>query len=264
MQFKKFHEYVNSRGKIEKPKVDVSGDQVDPKTPPNKPPKSEKPYIAKGEKNSNKPFGDQGDKSLIFNYDTKGKGKAPAKIPTVESVHYELAPLVREAVEHNPLVVEAVVRELKRHQLLAPLVAELLEHKETFKHIAEVMAHEEYGVPVCRKLVRAMREEVAPPLHASLSGKEMEEEPDYENGDPNDGEGEDPDEEDFDDLEDEEDFEDEDDLGGEEPDLDAPPMEPGMGMDQMGPMGPAMGPMPPKQMGPPAMANFQRAMMGRW
>lgn len=76
-----FHEYMNSRGKIEKPKVDASGDQIDPKTPPTSP-KGGKPYAAKGGKGSKlkirggdggEGFAGKGPKDLVYKPAEGGK-----------------------------------------------------------------------------------------------------------------------------------------------------------------------------------------------
>lgn len=163
-----FQEYLNSRGKIEKGEVSISGDRIDPKTPPNKPPKGEKPYVGKDGGKSSKPFGDQGDKDLKYEpaTDLTNKGKAPAKIPTVEQV--ELSTLVTDAAAKDITVIEQLIVQLKRRGLLGPLVAEMLQHRETYQHIAEIATHESYGPEVCSRLTRAMNEEVASPFAADI------------------------------------------------------------------------------------------------
>ena len=163
-----FQEYVDSKGKIRKPKVDVSGGDPDPKTPPTKPPKEhgDKPYAnsdGKGPKNKkNKGFGDQGDESLKIKFDPKMKGKAPAKIPTVEQV--ELAAFVAEVAKSDSDFMEKLVHEMKQQDLLGPLVAEMFQHKATYVHMSEIMKHESYGPDVCSRLNRLMSEEVSPPF----------------------------------------------------------------------------------------------------
>jgi hypothetical protein len=54
----------------------------------------------------------------------------------------------------------------------------MLQYRKSYKHIAEVMSHKEYGPPVCNKLARAMNEEIAPPLHATLDASHEEEDED--------------------------------------------------------------------------------------
>ncbi len=163
-----FQEYLNSKGTVAKPVVDISGDQIDPKTPPNAPPKG-KPYAAKKGccKGGKQGFGDMGDSDLEYKPATTkdNKGHAPAKIPTVEQM--ELANLVVQVVNKDPSIMETIVSQLKRQGLLGLLVAEVLQHRTAYDHIAEIMNHEEYGPATCESLVRAMNrtnEEVAAPF----------------------------------------------------------------------------------------------------
>lgn len=122
-------------------------------------------------KGSEKGFGDMGDQDT--KYDpccNDNKGKAPAKIPTAEQAfaELELIPLISEAVEGNPSILEKVVYDLKRNGKLGALVAEVMSHRETYKHIAELMTNETYGPDFCKKLARAMNqitEEVDSPFH---------------------------------------------------------------------------------------------------
>lgn len=157
-----FQEYLNSKGKtVEKPVVDISGDQCDPKTPPNAPPKGGKPYVGKSHKEGGKKgFGDMGDSDLEYKPATTkdNKGHAPAKIPTVEQM--ELANLVVQVLRKDPTVVETIVAQLKHQGMLGLLVAEMLQHRATYEHIAEIMNHENYGPSTCEALVRAMNKEV--------------------------------------------------------------------------------------------------------
>ena len=172
-----FQEYMNSKGKVvEKGKVDISGDNTDPKTPPTKPPgdNGQKPYTSsdgKKKKGKEKGFGDEGDKDLVFDYETeKSDGKKAAKIPTAEQrfAHLEVVPLVCESLSRDPLIVENMVREIKQNGLLHILVAELMEHRETYRHLASLMKDETYGPEICRKLKRSMNEEVAAPFHSQM------------------------------------------------------------------------------------------------
>jgi hypothetical protein len=253
MKFMKFDEYLNSKGKVEsKPETRLDGDCIDPSTMPNTPPSGGKPYAAKNEKakKSEKALGDQGDEELKYEpvVDNNNKGKAPAKIPTVEQAG--LVTLMAKAIKENPLVVESLVRTLKHEGLLGFVVAESLNHRDTYKHISQIMAHESYGPDVCNKLARAMNEETAAPFSDQL------------------------------DLDDEEDVEDtgmespesEDDVSGDEEDSLEPEMgsnsdgeidaevEPELGDDEneeepMGPLSPEM------FKDHPAVKNLQKALM---
>lgn len=198
-----FKEYLNSKGKVDTGKVDISGDRTDPMTPPNKPPKghpSQKAYVSDGKstKGKEKGFGDMGDSDMKYDpcCDAGSKGKAPAKIPTAEQTfaELELVPLVTEAVSENPVLLEKVVYDLKRAGHLGALVAEVLTHRETYKHIAEIMANETHGPKICKSLSRAMNmvvEEVDAPFHKAAEFKDDDaaEMDDLENQDQQDGEG---------------------------------------------------------------------------
>lgn len=238
-----FQEYMDAKGKVVKPVVDISGGDPSPKTPPTKPPKEhgDEPYTAsdgKSTKNSEKGFGDQGDASLKYepSDDPSSSGHPPAKIPTVEQV--ELSNIVAEAAMRDQTLIENLVRQLKTNGLLGPLVAEILQHRESYNHISELMAHKEYGNDTCKNLVRAMSEEVAPPFSDQLEIADEDE--DEINGNVSDDQGiEDtmapPPEDNFEDLE--VGFED------EQAPVDAPLM-------QMN--------------GTASMKNFQRALMGKF
>ena len=166
-----FQEYMDAKGKVVKPKVDISGGDPSPKTPPNAPKGGGKPYVANGGKKGSKGekgFGDKGDQSLKYNPVTDhGKGKEPAKIPTVEQV--EISAFVADAASRDQTLIENIVRQLKSHGLMGPLVAEMLQHRETYKHISEIMGHKEYGESTCKSMVRAMREEVSSPFHQQMN-----------------------------------------------------------------------------------------------
>lgn len=250
-----FHEYVNSKGKLSKPVVSLNGDTVDPATFPEKPPQGGKPYQAKDgkSKKSNKGFADMGDESLVYKpkTGTNEKGKSPAKLPTVEEM--ALASRVVKALKNNPALIETVVRQIKEQGLLGVLLGEMLNHGATYKHLSEVMAHESYGPDLCKKLVRAMNEEVAKPFSDQL---DLDDEDDF-------GEEDDLGLDLDDELDDEDEFGD--DLEGLEDDLEDdldgemdPNMDPSMGdagVDPMMDMDPSM------MQNHPAMANLQRAMM---
>lgn len=167
---RKFQEYLDSRGKIDNPKVKVVADDVDmPADRTKKPPKGmgmkdgKQPYVNDDGKVSRssgkKAFGEQGEGEV---YDVT-KSKKAAKIPTAEA--YTLFPRIRMILQQDPTLVEQLVYELKKNGLLGALVGELSCHNETFKALAELMANESYGPVVSRKLARAMmQEDVAPPF----------------------------------------------------------------------------------------------------
>jgi hypothetical protein len=173
-----FQEYLNSKGQVEKGTVNVTGDRVDPMKSPNAP-KNGKPYACsdgKPKMSKEKGFGDQGDSSLKYNPKIdKSNGATPAKIPTAEQA--ELCSVVVDAIKKDSSIIEELVSQLRGNNLLAVTVAEMLQYGETYKHMAEVMAHKEYGPSVCKRLVRAaMIEEVSPPFSATLEDAEKEEE----------------------------------------------------------------------------------------
>lgn len=172
----KFLEYLNTKGHLQnKPEVKVVADKVDlPSGRAKKPPVGQgmkngmQPYLksdGKVSRGTQKGFGDSGDRSLVYDVT---KSPKPASIPTAESFyHHQLFPMVRETIKQNPALVEQLVRDLKRNGLLGILVGELSTHNETFQHLAQIMSNESHGPDVCKKFVRAMNEDVAPPMHAS-------------------------------------------------------------------------------------------------
>lgn len=173
-----FQEYLNSKGKVEKAKVNVTGDLVDPMTSPNAP-KGGKPYgVSNGSKKtktSEKGFGDEGDSALKYTPKVdKSDGVSAAKIPTAEQA--ELCSIVVDALKKDITLAEQLISQLRHNNLLGAIVAEMLQFRETYSHIAEVMAHQEYGPAICNKLVNAMKEEVAPPFSASLEGSDDDDE----------------------------------------------------------------------------------------
>jgi hypothetical protein len=162
-----FQEYMDSKGKIKKPKVDISGGDPDPKTPPTKPPKGGKPYMAgdKKKKGGKKGLGEEGDEEMKYqpSKDAKSKGHPPAKIPTVEQT--EIAVFMTEAVDKDPTLIEKFVSELKQNGSLGMFIAEILQHRASYDYLAELMSHKEHGPEICARLARVMKsEEVAPPF----------------------------------------------------------------------------------------------------
>lgn len=171
----KFLEYLNTKGHMQaKPDVKVVADKVDlPSGRAKKPPvglgmkNGMQPYVKENggiSRGKQKGFGDSGDRSLVYDVT---KSPKPASIPTAESFqHHQLFPLVRDTIKQNPALVEQLVRDLKRNGMLGILVAELSTHNETFQHLAQIMGSKNHGPDTCRKFVRAMSEDVAPPFHA--------------------------------------------------------------------------------------------------
>jgi hypothetical protein len=129
---------------------------------------------------------------------------------------------------------------------MGPLVAEMLQHREAYTHISQIMAHEEYGSDICKNMVRAMNEEVAPPFHAQMNledeGEEGSEQDEYaDNADTSDEEG----------------------IGAEAGDP-AAGSELDVSVEQPGQKVPGPQPPQPLQQMTPAMKNFQRALMSRF
>ncbi len=181
-----FTEYLNTKNKIDKPKVKVVADEVDiPKDREVKPPhfmgmtkdaKAYKQPQADGDKKGvkygkNTGLGDMGDKDCCYDVT---KDKKPAKIPTAESFFY-VFPKVRNLIQTDPELVTHLVREFKNNGILSILIAELATHNETFKHLAELMGSEEYGHELCNKLVKSMTEDIAPPMDDEMEDEDDEE-----------------------------------------------------------------------------------------
>ena len=255
-----FSEYMDAKGTIKKPKVDISGGKPSPESPPDKPPKEhgKAPYIAKGEKNGKKGLGDLGDTKFDHS-----KEPAAAKIPVAEQA--EIAALVTDAMKQDASLVEQLVYQLRSKNLLGSIVAEMLNYKETYQHISEVMSHDSYGPKVCSKLVRAMSEEVAPPMSASLAGQDIEDSPEEsdEFGDEFDqefaGEMEGDEEMMGDDMDMDFEMEGEPEMDPMNPPQAADPFQEDPQQQQQPPQQPNF-PLPPQAR---AMKHFQRAMMRR-
>lgn len=176
-----FQEYLNSKGKIDKPVVAVVADRVDPMTPPPAPPKegnlfgatsdgkSLGHYAQKGGKpEGSKGFGDQGFKALKYTPDVASSKSKASKLPVAEQA--ELCSVVADAIRKDPAVVTQLIAQLKNEGMLGALVAEMLQHKATYENMVEIMGHKVYGHAVCSKLMRAMSEEVAPQFSDSIAG----------------------------------------------------------------------------------------------
>ena len=286
-----FVEYMNSKGAINSPTVKVVADDVDcpdnrryaPEQKGTSPalPYSNGKTVSQSKESG---FGDKGLSKLKYTPGkNSGKSVKPAKLPTAET--YDLFQSVRQAISANPTHMEQLVREFKRNGLLAVLVGELVEHKETFQHLAEVMASPTYGSAICKKLASAVREDISPPFSQGTQAPPdmgAEEDPNGEFGDESDdefsddemeGEGEDGDGDGMEIGPDGLPIGGDEDGEGEEPQLgpdgqpipqlgpDGQPL-PQMGPDgqplppQMGPDGQPLPPQPQAPMLPPAMENL--------
>ena len=172
---KTFNEYLDSKGKMGTGIVDIHGDQIDPKTPAVKSPDG-KNYSAGNKtkkQKKEKGFADEGDSNLVYKPDLVQSSKKAADIPTAEFAQYELVPLITESLERNPYLAENIVLDIKQKGLLGILVGELMEHRETYKHIATLMAHQTGGEQICSKLVRAMNEEISPAFGTGSDDEEV-------------------------------------------------------------------------------------------
>lgn len=189
-----FHEYMDSKKQIKSPVVDPTGDQIDPKTMPNKPPKEGyakggQEYSTGKKKTTKGSLGGLGDIKKVGweNSIYKPKvddphGTKPAKLPTVEQIQLTKA-MVQDMLKH-PELVEQFVKQTKCHGMLGILVAEVFEQKESAAHLAEIMSHQNHGPKVLRNLTRALNEETAQPLSKQLPETEEDipsEDPSEEN-----------------------------------------------------------------------------------
>jgi hypothetical protein len=186
-----FSEYLDSKGKLDKPVVKDVADKVD--VPANKaksPPKGHgqmKPtnYSNGGKKlkKAEKGFGDEGDKALVYDPEKTCKH---VKVPTAEGIQAVKA--AAAAIADSPFLVEHLIADLKRRDSMGILVGELFTHNDAFKHLAEVMANKDFGPTLSRKLVSALKkEEVAPP-YEDFGLSEFDDEEGMEMGDDLDGE----------------------------------------------------------------------------
>ncbi len=152
----------------------------------------------------------------------------------------------------NPSLIESLLREFKRAEMLESVVAQLFQHPEAYREFAKLMEGSDEGILVARRLVRAVNEIVGPPAHELDDEDENGEElgPDGPGPDMGDDMGDEEDMGDLDDMEDE-------DMGDEEDMED-------MG-DDMG------GSLPPKKHGnmldamkdSPHMAHALKSMLSR-
>lgn len=166
-----FQEYLSSKGVVQdKPKIQlVAGDVDIPSGRDIKPPKSQnmskdhQPYSTNGKgisaNEKSKGFGDQGCSDLKIDITKQPKS---VKIPT--ATEWSLATQIAQSILVQPKMLEHLVNELRKNNLLGPLVAELTDYRETFNHLAEIMANEVYGPIVCDRLAKSIKENVAPPF----------------------------------------------------------------------------------------------------
>jgi hypothetical protein len=183
-----FSEYLNSSGKVDKPVVKNVADKVDmPSGKSKQPPKGHgqftpKHYADGGKKlkKASKGFGDEGDSAL--KYDPE-KACKHIEIPTAEGIQAVKA--AAAAIADNPFLIEHLITDLKRRNVMGVLVGEMFTHNDTFKHIAEVMANKDFGPTLSRKLVSSLKkEEVAPP-YEDFGLSEFDDEDDMDQDDPN-------------------------------------------------------------------------------
>lgn len=190
-----FQEYLSSKGVLQdKPKVKIVADEVDiPSGRDIKPPKSQgmsndhQPYSTNGKgvssNEKSKGFGDQGCNDLKIDITKTPK---TVKIPT--ATEWNLATEVSESILVNPKMLEHLVNELRKNNLLGPLVAELTDYKETFNHLSEIMANKVYGPVVCDRFAKSLKENVAPPFgdNDDEEDEEMDDLADFEGEDQDD------------------------------------------------------------------------------
>lgn len=247
----RFLEYVNSKNKLAKPVVDPTGDQIDPKSSPVKPPKAKnryKPGVTNPKTPGKGNWGDMGEKSLIYKPDLKNhNGCTPAKIPTAEQI--QISNNFIEKLAKDPTLIETFIRQLKINGLFGAMVAEVFDQRETSSHLSEVLAHETYGPKLHKTLKNALKEEVSKPFGDQLQ----------------DGDGDD-DEDDEDDPfkdeeEDDEDHEDEEGSGDDNLDVSHEDEE-GLDANQDPNMDPNMMGIDPNMMDPNTMAGIDPNMMG--
>lgn len=241
-----FQEYMNARGNIEKPKIKVDGENIDPPKSPSKPPQGGASYQqGKNIKPSNKD-----------NNPLSG-GKLHKTNDTNLVKDTQLACKVVQKIQENSMFAETLIRHLKNNKVLGCIIAEALQHYETYQTISEVMFNKEHGAEIYAKLNKAINEEVAKPFSDQLDAIDIqEEEPngELENSNQADGEG----------------INDEDDLLNldinEDPAVQTDPTNP-MNPMEMNPMdNPQQPEMEPQNPSPlmntnTAARNFQRAMM---
>jgi hypothetical protein len=181
-----FQEYLDSKKTLKKPVVDASGDQIDPKTMPNKPPKAKnryKPGVTEPRTPKGKQWGDLGEKKLVYKPDLKSAtGCTPAKIPTAEQV--SAANQFADLIERDPVVLETLARTLRQRGTFGALVAEVFEHKEAVAHLAQILTHDGYGPKLYRSLTNAINEETDIPYADELESDSPDDEDDDEDNDP--------------------------------------------------------------------------------
>jgi hypothetical protein len=276
----KFVEYLNAKGGGkkddvgEKPKVAKVADYTGPQK--NSPPQGGGAYAAangKAPKGTGSDdlkkggFASKGDKKLVYEPKTENayerdriKTKTQewldktrdlslsefAKEIKASAVVEGKSPTnnIRQTVANcqlNPNLIESLLREFKRAEMLESVVAQLFQHPEAYQELAKLMEGSEDGVLVARRLVRAVNEIVGPPAHElddeDEDGEELGDGPDM-------GDEEDMGDEDMDDMDMDGDDEDMD-MGDEDMDMGDEDMD--MGDEDMG--GDLDAPMPHKKHG---------------
>lgn len=200
----KFQEYLNAKSGSkkddvsEKPKIAKVADYPGPNN--NKPPQGGAGYAAPGAQppkghQADGPdkggFANKGEKNLVYNPKTEGaydreviktktqewldgtKGLSLsefAKEIKASAVVNGKSPTnnIRQTVANcrlNPNLIETLLREFKREEMLEAVVAQLFTHPEAYNELAKIMEGNNDGLLVCRRLVRAINEIVGPPAH---------------------------------------------------------------------------------------------------
>ena len=261
-------EFLNQQGKmVDKPVVEPVADYrgPDPKSPPG----SDKPYRAAGQgtgrTKSETGFGDMGDQRLAYQPDVKlgdsphvpggksaggweNKTKTESFIDRTKNMTFseftehmlqnggfqanEAIRYIVALANQNEQVLESLVHEMKRSNLLHSLMEHMLEYKESYGCLNELLGDGERGARRCYFLAKSMNEAVGPPM-ADLEDEDEPIEPpegdeedalgDLEDEDtpPDDDlegiDDEDDEEDDDEDEEDDEEMDDSEDLEGDEP-----------------------------------------------
>jgi len=268
MKKQTFQEYISSKsanGKIKKPVIDASGDQLDVRNPPDKLPNKTgryKPGVCEP-KTAGHDWGRLGEKDLIYKPKTfTGTGAKPAKIPTVEQV--QMVNAIVKNMRFDPSLIEAFVRSIKNAGMLGALIAEVFGNREATSHLAEILASESYGPRLLKGITKSLNEEVAKPFSDELDGTSEEGDDEDDEDDP----FADEDDEDGEIGNGDEEGQDDNMQVGEEPDPNQDPsmmgMDPSMGGDpsMMG-MDPSMGGMDPSMGAPPGGGMNPSMMMGQ-
>jgi hypothetical protein len=162
----------------------------------------------------------------------------------------------------NPKIVEQLIHELKRMNVLGEMFRAALEHSESYLELCQLLEDDTYGEKRSRNFARALKEVVGPPM--GLKPEDEEEGMEDEMGDEEGEDMVDPDEESDDMDDDSMDMDDE--MGDEDEDMDG--MDDEMGDEEMDDMGDEEGMEGgdmdgmDKEMGPPPKFKKHSHIMG--